>query len=80
MDERKKMYFELHEKCKEICETIDNNLLNAFDELDKSLRTTITIENQLIENDNFYDLEEQMKNIYNEIKANEPIIIAKYEN
>ena len=75
----KEKYYELYKNCLDICDRIDNHLLNNFDDLNKNLRDTILVDNELVDNEKFFDLERQISTVYNDIKAYEQVIVSKFQ-
>ena len=73
MNVQQQMYFDLYQKCLEISDRIDSNLLVSFDELDAELRKTLLVDNNIVDNDLFYGVEENVNNIYDELKKYEQV-------
>lgn len=80
MNEQQKMYFDLYEKCLEISNRIDSSMLNSFDELDEVLRKALLIDNKLVDNDLFYELENDINDVYNDLKSYEQVLISKFQS
>lgn len=79
MNVQQQMYFDLYQKCLEISDRIDSNLLVSFDELDAELRKTLLVDNNIVDNDLFYGVEENVNNIYDELKKYEQVLISKFQ-